>query len=74
MTPEKQRSLSPAIATTPSAYDSPVKKLLCRRILELNNVVKTKNKKLRKLRDANRRLKRKIISLASFYQNQKKKA
>ncbi|XP_047993957.1 uncharacterized protein LOC125232365 isoform X2 [Leguminivora glycinivorella] len=50
---------------TPSAYDTPVEKRLCRRIIELKGKVKEKNLQLRKLRDSNRRLKRQIISLKS---------
>lgn len=73
-TPEKKRTLSPALATTPSAYESPVKKRLCRRVIELSNVVKSKNKKLRQLRDSNRRLKRKIISMASLLSELEKKS
>lgn len=72
-TPEKKRTLSPALPTTPSAYESPLKKRLCRRIIELRNVVQTKNKQLRKVRDLNRRLKRKIISLSSLLSELEKK-
>ncbi|CAG9136584.1 unnamed protein product [Plutella xylostella] len=62
---KRRRPLTP-IAGTPSAYGTPVKKRLCRRIIELKHRLKTKNVKLKKLRDSNKRLRRKIISLKSL--------
>ncbi|CAB3230206.1 unnamed protein product [Arctia plantaginis] len=65
-TPTKQNRKCSPIDVTPSAYGTLVNKRLCRRIIELTNAVKTKNKKIKKLSDANRRLKRKFDSLKSL--------
>ncbi|CAG4990747.1 unnamed protein product [Parnassius apollo] len=65
-TPTKQKRKFSPIPDTPSAFDTPVKKHLCRRIIELNNVVNKKDKKIKKLSDSNRRLKRQIVSLKSL--------
>ncbi|CAB3252935.1 unnamed protein product [Arctia plantaginis] len=65
-TPTKQNRKCSPIDVTPSAYNTLVNKRLCRRIIELTNAVKTKNKKIKKLSDANRRLKRKFDSLKSL--------
>lgn len=72
-TPTKKRRDSDPISTTPSAYDTPVKKHLCRRIIELDRSVKSKNAQLRKLRDSNRSLKRQITSLKSLLAELEKK-
>lgn len=61
----EKRSPSPIVGP-PSTCDSPVHKRLRRRIIELSNIVKTKNVKLRKVRDCNRRLRRKIVSYKSL--------
>lgn len=42
-TPSRKRSSCHTLADSPSAFESPVKKRLCRRILELKNSVQCKN-------------------------------
>ncbi|XP_063388791.1 THAP domain-containing protein 6-like [Cydia fagiglandana] len=69
-TPTTKRELSRVRdPESPSAYNSPVEKRLSRRIMELKCKVNEKNVKLRKLRDANRRLKREIVSLKSLLED-----
>ncbi|XP_026745920.1 THAP domain-containing protein 1-like isoform X2 [Trichoplusia ni] len=63
--PQKQSKRIPPLPTSPSEYESPTEKRLCRRIMELTNSVRLKNIKLKKYRDSNRRLKRIVQSLKS---------
>lgn len=63
--PQQEAKRIPPLPTSPSEYEGPTEKRLCRRIMELTNSVRLKNIKLKKYRDSNRRLKRIVQSLKS---------
>lgn len=61
-TASRKRKLSLDINTL-SQFNSPTKQRLCRRVIELENTIKIKDQKIKKIRDSNRFMKKRIQKL-----------